>query len=53
MLFPRMDALNEIKLPQKEQKNYADFLNRLKTQFKRYDLMGITYIQRYLNPAAN
>lgn len=50
MLFPRMDALSEIQWSQKEQKNYADFLNRLKTQFKRYDLMGITYSQRYLNP---
>ncbi|RWU09797.1 beta-N-acetylhexosaminidase [Pedobacter chitinilyticus] len=53
MLFPRMDALSEIQWSQKEQKNYADFLNRLKTQFKRYDLMGITYSKRYLNPAAN
>jgi hexosaminidase len=53
MLFPRMDALSEIQWSQKEQKNYADFLNRLKNQFKRYDLMGITYSQRYLNPAAN
>ena len=53
MLFPRMDALSEIQWSQKEQKNYADFLNRLKTQFKRYDLMGITYSQRYLSPAAN
>ena len=48
MLFPRMDALSEIQWSQKEQKNYEDFLNRLKTQFKRYDLMGITYSQRYL-----
>ena len=53
MLFPRMDALSEIQWSQKEQKNYADFLNRLKTQFKRYDLMGITYSQRYLNPTVN
>jgi len=53
MLFPRMDALSEIQWSQKEQKNYSDFLNRLKTQFKRYDLMGITYSKRYLNPAMN
>lgn len=53
MLFPRMDALSEIQWSQKGQKNYADFLNRLKTQFKRYDLMGITYSKRYLNPATN
>lgn len=50
MLFPRMDALSEIQWSPKEQKNYPDFLNRLKTQFKRYDLMGITYSKRYLAP---
>lgn len=50
MLFPRMDALSEIQWSQKEQKNYADFLERLKTQFKRYDLMGITYSTKYLTP---
>ncbi len=48
MLFPRMDALSEILWSPKNQKNYPDFLNRLKTQFKRYDLMGITYSKRYL-----
>ncbi|RZK91272.1 MAG: beta-N-acetylhexosaminidase, partial [Pedobacter sp.] len=48
MLFPRMDALSEILWSPKEQKNYPDFLMRLKTQFKRYDLMGITYSKRYL-----
>ncbi|WAC39197.1 beta-N-acetylhexosaminidase [Pedobacter sp. SL55] len=50
MLFPRIDALSEIQWSQKEQKSYPDFLNRLKTQFKRYDLMGITYSKRYLTP---
>ena len=50
MLFPRMDALSEIQWSPKAQKNYPDFLNRLKTQFKRYDLMGITYSKRYLTP---
>ncbi len=49
MLFPRMDALAEVQWSQKEDKNYTDFLNRLKTQFKRYDLMGITYSRRYLS----
>ena len=48
MLFPRMDALCEIQWSQKEQKNYPDFINRLKAQFKRYDLMGITYSKRYM-----
>jgi hexosaminidase len=50
MLFPRLDALSEILWSPKENKNYPDFLRRLKTQFKRYDLMGITYSKRYLNP---
>lgn len=50
MLFPRMDALSEIQWSPKAQKNYPDFLNRLKMQFKRYDLMGITYSKRYLTP---
>lgn len=48
MLFPRLDALSEILWSPKETKNYADFLKRLKSQFKRYDLMGISYSKRYL-----
>ncbi|RZL27653.1 MAG: beta-N-acetylhexosaminidase, partial [Pedobacter sp.] len=47
-LFPRLDALSEILWSPKEKKNYPDFQKRLKTQFKRYDLMGITYPKRYL-----
>lgn len=50
MLFPRLDALSEILWSPKQQKNYPDFLKRLKTQFKRYDLMGITYSKNYLSP---
>jgi hexosaminidase len=48
MLFPRMDALSETLWSPKESKNYDDFLKRMKTQLKRYDLMGITYSKRYL-----
>lgn len=48
MLFPRLDALSEILWSPKEKRNYSDFQKRLKTQFKRYDLMGITYSKRYL-----
>jgi len=47
-LFPRLDALSEILWSPKEKRNYPDFKKRLKTQFKRYDLMGITYSKRYL-----
>ncbi|GAA4200412.1 hypothetical protein GCM10022289_12120 [Pedobacter jeongneungensis] len=47
-LFPRLDALSEILWSPKEKRNYPDFRKRLKAQFKRYDLMGITYSKRYL-----
>ncbi|MFW0716833.1 beta-N-acetylhexosaminidase [Pedobacter sp. N23S346] len=47
-LFPRLDALSEVLWSPKEKRNYTDFQKRLKTQFKRYDLMGITYSKRYL-----
>lgn len=50
MLFPRLDALSEILWSPKQNKNYPDFLKRLKTQFKRYDLMGKTYSKKYLTP---
>lgn len=49
MLFPRLDALSEILWSPKEKRNFADFKNRLKTQFKRYDLMKINYSKRYLD----
>ncbi|KQM77301.1 beta-N-acetylhexosaminidase [Pedobacter sp. Leaf216] len=48
LLFPRLDALSEILWSPKGKRNYPDFQKRLKTQFKRYDLMGITYSKRYL-----
>jgi hexosaminidase len=49
MLFPRLDALSEVLWSPKEKRNYIDFQKRLKTQFKRYDMMGINYSKRYLN----
>lgn len=48
MLFPRLDALSEILWSSKEKKNYTDFQKRLKTQYKRYDLMKVNYSKRYL-----
>lgn len=48
MIFPRLDALSEVLWSPKEKRNYSDFKNRLKTQFKRYDLMNINYSKRYL-----
>jgi len=49
MLFPRLDALSEVLWSPKEKRNFTDFQNRLKTQFKRYDLMNINYSKRYLS----
>ncbi|PTT02878.1 beta-N-acetylhexosaminidase [Pedobacter sp. HMWF019] len=49
MLFPRLDALSEVLWSPKESKNFTDFQRRLKTQFKRYDLMNINYSKRYLD----
>jgi len=48
LLFPRLDALSEILWSPREKRNYPDFQRRLRTQFKRYDLMGLTYSKRYL-----
>ena len=48
LLFPRLDALSEILWSPKDKRNYPDFQKRLKMQFKRYDLMGVTYSKRYL-----
>jgi hexosaminidase len=48
MLFPRLDALSEVLWSPKESRNFSDFQRRLKTQFKRYDLMNINYSKRYL-----
>ena len=47
-LFPRLDALSEVLWSPKEKRSYPDFQKRLKTQFRRYDLMGIMYSKRYL-----
>lgn len=47
-LFPRLDALSEVLWSPKEKRNYPEFQKRLKAQFLRYDLMGITYSKRYL-----
>ncbi|MBP6023853.1 beta-N-acetylhexosaminidase [Ferruginibacter sp.] len=43
MVFPRIDALAEITWTPREQKNFAGFQNRLKTQLVRYDKKNINY----------
>jgi len=47
MLFPRLDALSEILWTPKSQQHYADFLERLREQLKRYDLMKVHYSKKY------
>lgn len=46
MLFPRLDALSEILWSPRRNKDYLEFLSRLKTQNKRHDLMKIKYNKR-------
>ena len=48
MVFPRIDAMSEVVWSKPENKNFDDFLKRLKTQFKRYDFMKINYSKSHL-----
>lgn len=50
MLFPRLDALTEVLWSPKSKRNFVNFQERLKAQFRRYDMMGIKYSKRYLKP---
>jgi hexosaminidase len=43
MIFPRIAALAEVAWTKKEDKNYNDFLVRLKNLTQRYDLRGINF----------
>ena len=43
MVFPRMTALAEVLWSPKELRDWDGFLSRLKSQFKRYDVMGVDY----------
>ena len=47
MLFPRISALSEVLWSPKDKKNWDDFVMRMKTQVKRYDLMGINYSKAF------
>ena len=48
MLFPRLSALSEVLWSEKETRNYDQFLQRLQTQYKRYQLWKVTF-NRALN----
>ena len=43
MIFPRATALSEVFWSPASKKNYDDFVKRLGTQYKRYDLWGTMY----------
>jgi hexosaminidase len=43
MIFPRLTALSEVLWSPKENKDWDDFLKRLKKQFSRYDLWKVNY----------
>lgn len=47
MLFPRISALSEVLWSPKDKKNWDDFVKRMKTQVKRFDLMGINYSKAF------
>jgi hexosaminidase len=41
--FPRLSALAEVAWSPKATRNYDDFLQRLPTQFQRFDALGLNY----------
>src|SRR6266487_5431604 len=43
MIFPRISALSEVLWAQKKDRDSADFVKRLETQFERYNLWGVNY----------
>ena len=43
MMFPRMFAIAEVTWSPKEARNYDDFLQRLKTNERRLDQLGVNY----------
>lgn len=49
MAIPRMLALSEVLWSQVEDKNYEDFLNRLKINTKILDRMEVNYCDHFLN----
>jgi len=49
MIFPRMSALSEVLWSEKNRRDSADFEKRLLTQFKRYDLWGVSYSKAFFD----
>ena len=53
MIFPRMTALSEVLWSPKNRRDSADFERRLLTQFKRYDLWGVSYSKAFFDLKAS
>ncbi len=53
MIFPRLTALSEVLWSPKEKKDWNSFQQRLRTQFKRYDLWNASYSKALLDPKAS
>lgn len=47
MIFPRMAALAEVDWTQPENKNYANFKDRLQNEIARYKLWNVNYCQKW------
>ncbi len=48
MSLPRMSALSEVAWSEKRNKNYSDFVSRMKLHFQRLDFMGANYARHLL-----
>lgn len=48
MTIPRLSALSEIAWSPKEKRDYSDFINRMSTQYRRFDELGVNYHWPYL-----
>ena len=53
MIFPRMSAFSEVLWSPKNRRDSADFEKRLLTQFKRYDLWGVSYSKAFFDLKAS
>lgn len=53
MMFPRFTALAEVLWSPKDERNLNDFTERLKTQFKRYDLWRANYCRIFLDSTSS
>jgi hexosaminidase len=50
MVFPRMAALGEVLWSGKENKSWDDFSERLRTQFRRYEMMNLNFSKAMFEP---